>query len=148
MNYVRVGILRRMPEAKMPSFAHGADEDACADICSAEHQYIAPGASVAVDTGLSIALPLNWEAQIRSRSGLSLKRITVANSPGTIDCSYEGPIKVILHNSGDTYFEVKIGDRIAQMAIREVPTVQFGEIFEMPERSTRGKAGFGSTGVA
>ena len=101
-----------------------------------------------VPTGLHIALPKGYEAQIRPRSGLAIKKgITVLNSPGTIDADYRGEVKVIVFNCGKADFEIKYGDRIAQI----VPTklseiVEFTEVEEISE-TDRGTGGFGHTGV-
>ena len=100
-----------------------------------------------VPTGLFIELPQGFEAQIRPRSGLAIKNgVGVLNSPGTIDSGYRGEVKIILINLGDDQFEVKIGDRIAQIGIREVPSVSF-VIKEELSDTKRGEGGFGSTGV-
>ena len=92
------------------------------DLRSVEAITIAPGQTYAVSTGLSIELPPGYEAQIRPRSGLAFKHsITIPNSPGTIDPSYRGEIKAILHNLGTQPFAIQIGDRIAQMVVAELP---------------------------
>jgi len=108
---------------------------------------IDPGATAAVPTGLKIAVPPGFEAQIRPRSGLALKNsILVPNSPGTIDADYRGEIRVILLNSGADVFVIRRGDRIAQMVIKPVPAVVLEEVDEL-EDTERGAGGFGSTGV-
>ena len=100
-----------------------------------------------IKTGLYIELPKSYEAQVRSRSGLALKKgITVLNSPGTIDADYRGEIKVILINLGNEDFQVKRGDRIAQMILCPIAKVEFEEVENLPE-SVRGQGGFGSTGI-
>ena len=100
----------------------------------------------AVDVGFSMALPEGWEAQIRSRSGLSSRGIIVANSPGTIDSDYRGRIKVLLANISETDFVVKHGDRIAQMVVK--PTYDLSwQITNDLGTTFRGSEGFGSTGV-
>jgi dUTP pyrophosphatase len=100
-----------------------------------------------VKTGLFIELPIGYEAQVRPRSGLAAKHgITVLNSPGTIDADYRGEIGVILVNLSNTDFEIKNGDRIAQMVIAKHERVHFTEVDELTE-TTRGAGGFGSTGV-
>ena len=99
-----------------------------------------------IPTGLFIALPLGAEAQIRPRSGLAFKHgITVLNSPGTIDADYRGEIKVLLINLSDTSFEIKDGDRIAQMIIARHENAEWTLVEELPE-TKRGVGGFGSTG--
>ncbi|GAB5387816.1 MAG: dUTP diphosphatase [Alphaproteobacteria bacterium] len=109
---------------------------------------LAPGARGLVPTGLSIALPRGYEAQIRPRSGLAFKHgVTVLNSPGTIDADYRGEIKVLLINHGDRPFVIARGERIAQMVIARHETVSW-HITEELDDTTRGAGGFGSTGRA
>ena len=102
-------------------------------------------------TGIGLALPFGYEAQIRPRSGLALKHgITVLNAPGTVDSDYRGEIGVILINLGEEDFDVQRGDRIAQMVIAKVEMCDFTEVNgpwgELPE-SDRGEGGYGSTGM-
>lgn len=109
---------------------------------------IGPGDRMLIPTGLSIALPEGYEAQIRPRSGLALKHgITVLNSPGTIDADYRGEIGVILANMSKQEFTVERGMRVAQMVIAKHETVQW-EVVEELDESDRGAGGFGSTGTA
>ncbi len=116
------------------------------DIRANENCVLKPMERRAVKTGLFIQLPLGSEAQIRPRSGLALKNgITCLNSPGTIDSDYRGEIGVILANLSNEDFEIKIGDRIAQMVVARHETVQWEEA-EKLEDSERGAGGFGSTG--
>ena len=99
-----------------------------------------------VPTGLHIALPAGYEAQVRPRSGLAAKHgITVLNSPGTIDADYRGEIKVILVNLSDQPFEIVPGERIAQMVISRYEMAEWEEVQTLDETS-RGSGGFGSTG--
>ena len=99
-----------------------------------------------VPTGIAIALPHDYEAQVRPRSGLALKSgVTVLNSPGTIDCDYRGEIGVILINHGDRPFRVHRGDRIAQLVIAPVARAIWAEISTL-EASERAEGSFGSTG--
>lgn len=115
------------------------------DLVAIEDADIFPGIPVCVATGLSIEVPPGFEAQIRPRSGLALKRsLTVANAPGTIDPGYRGEIKVILLNFSDTRTVVNKGDRIAQLVIARYEPIQWEET-ELSE-SSRGAGGFGSTG--
>jgi dUTP pyrophosphatase len=108
---------------------------------------LGPGDRAMIPTGLSIALPPGYEAQIRPRSGLAVKNgITVLNSPGTIDADYRGEIKVILINHGKEAFTIERGMRIAQMVVERYETVGW-EVVETLEKSERGEGGFGSTGV-
>ena len=106
---------------------------------------LAPGARALIPTGLSMAIPFGYEAQIRPRSGLAFKHgVTVANAPGTIDSDYRGEVKVLLINLGPEPFQVRHGDRIAQMVVAPVTLATFieGELDE----THRGAGGFGSTG--
>jgi dUTP pyrophosphatase len=108
---------------------------------------LAPMQRILVPTGLSIALPRGFEAQVRPRSGLALKSgITVLNTPGTIDADYRGEIKVILINLGSEEVSISRGDRIAQMVIAPVSQVEWQPVDALDE-TTRGTGGFGSTGV-
>jgi dUTP pyrophosphatase len=101
---------------------------------------------IAVPTGLFIAVPLGYEAQIRPRSGMSLKHgIAVSNSPGTIDSDYRGEIKIILTNVSKDEFVIKDGDRIAQMVIAQHERADWTEVIELSS-TERGAGGFGSTG--
>jgi len=100
-----------------------------------------------IPTGLSIELPVGYEAQIRPRSGLSYKRgLTCVNTPGTIDSDYRGEIKVIMVNLSREIQEIKHGERIAQMVIAKYETVQWNEALELSS-TERGAGGFGSTGT-
>ena len=105
---------------------------------------LAPGKPVLIPTGLSVELPHGYEAQVRSRSGLSLKGVCVANSPGTVDADYRGEVKVILVSLCDNYI-VQNGDRIAQMVIAAAPQATI-EIVDELSATERGSGGFGSTG--
>ena len=107
---------------------------------------IKPGKTAMVPTGISVAIPKNYEIQIRPRSGLAIKKgISVLNTPGTIDSDYRGEIKIILINLGRKSFVVKSGDRIAQMILSPVAKGKFREVKNLP-KTVRGKKGFGSTG--
>tara|TARA_B100000686_G_C16647135_1_gene893438 strand:+ start:62 stop:499 length:438 start_codon:yes stop_codon:yes gene_type:complete len=107
---------------------------------------IKPGEISMIPTGIAIAIPKNYEIQIRPRSGLAAnKGVSVLNTPGTIDSDYRGEIKIILINLSKKKFIVKSGDRIAQMVLCPVATGKFKEVKNLP-KSVRGKRGFGSTG--
>ena len=107
---------------------------------------IAPGKSAVIPTGLSVSIPKDFEIQIRPRSGLAAKnRISVLNTPGTIDADYRGEIKVILYNHGNNNFLINNKDRIAQMILTPVIKMNLEETDNLPE-TVRGKDGFGSTG--
>lgn len=107
---------------------------------------LAPGARAMVETGLAIALPAGYEAQVRPRSGLAAKHgVTVLNAPGTIDADYRGEIKVILINHGDEAYRVERGARIAQMVVQPVVRAVMAEVDSLDE-TRRGTGGFGSSG--
>jgi len=108
---------------------------------------ILPGKSEIIPTGLAVAIPKNFEIQIRPRSGLAAKsQISVLNTPGTIDADYRGELKVILINLSDKVFVVEKGLRIAQMVLCPVVKVTLKEVTEL-ENTERGSGGFGSTGI-
>ncbi len=132
-----------VPRAQSPA---AAGLDIRAAIAPGEVVIISPQSRAIIPTGFAISLPIGFEAQIRPRSGLAAKYgITTLNSPGTIDADYRGEIKIILINHGEKDFEIRRGDRIAQMVIAPVSRVLF-EIKEELEETRRGVAGFGSTG--
>lgn len=131
----------------LPTYA--TEQSAGMDLTAALEEAIelAPGDRLLIPTGLSIALPKGYEAQVRPRSGLALKHgITVLNTPGTIDADYRGEIGVILINMGKEDFTIERGMRIAQLVIAKHETVQW-EVAESLEESERGAGGFGSTGT-
>ncbi len=131
----------------LPTYA--TSQSAGMDLSAALEEAIelGPGERALVPTGLSIALPASYEAQIRPRSGLALKHgVTVLNTPGTIDADYRGEIKVILINLGQDPFTIERGMRIAQMVIAKHETVSW-KVVEDLEGSDRGAGGFGSTGA-
>ena len=108
---------------------------------------LAPGDWAMAPTGLSLAVPVGFEAQVRPRSGLAAKAgVTCLNSPGTIDADYRGEVKVILINHGKADFVVRRGDRIAQMVIAPVATAVWRPVDSLDE-TLRGQGGFGSTGA-
>ena len=147
---IRVAI-KRLPEGEgLPLPAYMSDLAAGADLCAAvaDDLTLQPGARALVPTGIAIAVPPGYEAQIRPRSGLAFKQgVTVLNTPGTIDADYRGPLQIILANLGDVPVTIKRGDRIAQMVIAPVSRAEFETVDELPE-TQRGSGGFGSTGVA
>jgi dUTP pyrophosphatase len=143
--------LQRLPHAEgLPLPAYQTNDAAGLDLMAAvaenEPLTLASGQYALVPTGLAIALPPGYEAQVRPRSGLAAKHgVTVLNSPGTIDADYRGEIKVILINHGPTAFVIKRGERIAQMVI--APMVQAALVPVATLSPTdRGAGGFGSTG--
>lgn len=132
------------PDAVLPAYAHPSD--AGMDIRSVADMTVPARGRALVPTGLVVLLPPLYEAQVRPRSGLALKHgITVLNTPGTIDSGYRGEIGVILFNSSDVDFQVKKGDRVAQVVISPVTQPVIEEAQEIDE-TDRGAGGFGSTG--
>ena len=131
----------------LPAYAtqHAAGLDLMAAISGP--MIIAPGQRAMVPTGIAIALPIGFEAQVRPRSGLAAKSgVTVLNSPGTIDADYRGEIKVILINFGEIDFCVEPKSRIAQLIVAPVMQIRWDEVDSLPE-TARGDGGFGSTGL-
>jgi dUTP pyrophosphatase len=140
---------KRHPDARMPTLATlgsaGADLHAVMPE-GFDVQIVMPGALVIVSTGLAVAIPQGWEIQIRPRSGIAAKHgVTVLNTPGTIDADFRGVMGVILINHGKSPFEIKTGDRIAQMVLAEVPAWK-GVFVDSLDETERGEGGFGSTG--
>jgi dUTP pyrophosphatase len=128
----------------LPSYA--SDGAAGLDVVAAEASTLAPGARHAVATGFAIAIPEGYEVQVRPRSGLALKHgITCLNTPGTIDSDYRGEVKVILANLGAEPFEIRRGERIAQLVPAAVQRAAFREVDDL-DSTERGSGGFGSTG--
>jgi len=127
-----------------PRKAHA--DDAAYDLCARENVTLPSGKPTLVPTGVFLELPAGFEAQIRPRSGLAVKQgLTLLNTPGTIDAGYRGEIQCIMFNTAETPFEVRRGDRIAQMVIARLPDVTLEEAAELNE-TERASGGFGSTG--
>ena len=139
--------ITRLPHGEgLPLPSYASDGAAGLDVVAAEDLMLAPGARHAVATGFAIAIPPGYEVQVRPRSGLALKHgITCLNTPGTVDCDYRGEVKVILANLGTEPFEVKRGERIAQLVPAPVLRAEFAEVASLDE-THRGAGGFGSTG--
>jgi dUTP pyrophosphatase len=130
----------------LPAPAYATDGAAGLDVVAAEDLTLAPGQRHAVATGFAIAIPAGYEVQVRPRSGLALKHgVTCLNTPGTIDHDYRGEVKVILANLGSDPFEVRRGERIAQLVPAPVLKANFVEVDVLGE-TARGAGGFGSTG--
>lgn len=108
--------------------------------------HIAPGNLAIIPTGIIAEVPDTYELQIRSRSGLALRGVCVANSPGTIDSDFRGEIKILLQNLGQDNFSVYPGDRIAQMVLNRVARIEWLDSEELTQ-TERGEKGFGSTGL-
>lgn len=143
--------LQRLPHAAgLPLPAYQTTGAAGADLCAAVADDAAivlePGARALVPTGLVLALPVGFEAQVRPRSGLASRDgVTVLNAPGTVDSDYRGEVKVLLVNHGAEPFEVTRGMRIAQLVIAPVVQAAFVEVDQLDD-TQRGSGGFGSTG--
>jgi dUTP pyrophosphatase len=126
--------------------AHAAGLDLLAAVPDDAPVMLAPGKHALIPTGLTIALPQGYEAQVRPRSGLAAKHgVTVLNSPGTVDADYRGEVCVLLINHGDQPFPIRRGERIAQMVIAEVAQVELVPVTSL-SATDRGSGGFGSTG--
>jgi dUTP pyrophosphatase len=126
--------------------AHAAGLDLLAAVPDDAPFILAPGRHALIPTGLTIALPCGYEAQIRPRSGLAAKHgVTVLNAPGTVDADYRGEVCVLLINHGDAPFTIRRGERIAQMVIAQVTRAELVAVTTLPQ-TDRGSGGFGSTG--
>jgi dUTP pyrophosphatase len=143
--------IRQLPHGKglaLPAYqsAHAAGLDLLAAVPEDAPMILAPGKHALVPTGLTIALPAGYEAQVRPRSGLAAKHgVTVLNAPGTIDADYRGEIGVLLINHGDAPFPIRRGERIAQLVIASVARAELVLAVSL-SATDRGSGGFGSTG--
>jgi dUTP pyrophosphatase len=143
--------VRQLPHGQglpLPSYqsAHAAGLDLLAAVAEDSPMILAPGERALVPTGISVALPAGYEAQVRPRSGLASKHgVTVLNAPGTVDADYRGEIGVLLINHGDAPFAIRRGERIAQMVIASVLRAELVAITALSS-TERGSGGFGSTG--
>lgn len=145
---VRIVRLAHAQDLDLPSYqsALAAGLDLIAAVPAGEPVTIAPGARALVPTGIAIALPEGFEAQVRPRSGLAVKHgLTVLNSPGTIDADYRGEIQVLLVNLGGESVAISRGMRIAQMVLATVARATLVEVASL-DQTSRGSGGFGSTG--
>lgn len=148
MTEQRVDVLvRRLREdARLP--VRMTDGASGFDLAACERAVIEPGRVTVVPTGLALAIPAGFEAQVRPRSGLAARNgLGVLNAPGTIDADYRGEVRVILFNVGEEPVALEAGDRIAQIVIQAVPQVRYVLAEELPA-SQRGEGGFGHTGVS
>lgn len=146
---IDVQTLPHFGDLVLPSYESdgAAGMDLRAALGDGESLTLAPGAQAMVPTGLAMALPIGYEAQVRPRSGLAAKHsVTVLNSPGTIDSDYRGEVKVILINHGSSPFKIERGERIAQMVIAPVTQGIWTKVDALSQ-TDRGAGGFGSTGV-
>jgi len=131
---------------KLPSYKTSGSSGMDLLACVRKKIIIKPGTTGIIPTGIAVAIPKNYEIQIRPRSGLALKNtISVLKTPGTIDSDYRGEIKIILINLSKKTFIVKSGDRVAQMILCPIAKGKFNEVKKLP-KTVRGKGGFGSTG--
>lgn len=143
--------LQRLPHAEglaLPAYqtAHAAGLDLLAAVPEDQPMTLAAGRHALVPTGLMIALPPGYEAQVRPRSGLALKHgVTVLNAPGTVDADYRGEVAVLLINHGAEPFTIRRGERIAQMVVAPVTTANLVAVATL-SATERGGGGFGSTG--
>ncbi len=142
---MKIPVVRRDSINQLPTFAHPGD--AGADLVAAETLTIKPGHRALVSTGLSMAIPEGHGGFVLARSGLAVRTgVTVLNAPGLIDAGYRGEVKVALINHGEEPFEVRVGDRIAQLVVMAVEVPEFTQVDTL-ETTQRGSAGFGSTGL-
>lgn len=143
--------VQRMPHAEgldLPAYqtAHAAGLDLLAAVAADKPVTLAPGQRALIPTGLMIAVPQGFEAQVRPRSGLAFKHgVTVLNAPGTIDADYRGEVGVLLINHGDAPFTIQRGERVAQMVVAPVTQANLVGV-ESLSSTARGSSGFGSTG--
>ncbi|RJQ45926.1 MAG: dUTP diphosphatase [Gaiellales bacterium] len=142
---MRIPIKILDPRAQVPAHAYD-DGDAGVDLASIEDLTLVKGGRALVSTGIAVAIPKGYGGFVQPRSGLAASfGITLTNSPGLIDSNYRGEIRVIIQNTGDADFDIRVGDRIAQLVIMPVERAEFEVVDELPE-SGRGEGGFGSSG--
>lgn len=164
MEEIEVFVEKCREGVELPTYANQGD--AGMDVCAAEDITINPGQTVIVPTGIKVAIPMGYEIQVRPRSGISFKNpLRVPNSPGTIDAGYRDEIGIIMTNvSEEKYadagvfrigdkgnnkgiYEIKKGDKIAQLVLQRVPVIKFTEVKSVKEIGTDRRGGFGSTGI-
>ena len=141
-------LVRRLPGNDLPLPARSTAQSSGFDLraCVEATVTLGPGERAQIPTGIALALPPGWEAQVRPRSGLARDQgLTMLNSPGTIDADYRGEVKLLAINLGAEPVRIGRGDRIAQMIIAPVPVVTLREVESLPE-TERGAGGFGHTG--
>jgi dUTP pyrophosphatase len=144
LDYMEIKI-QKVEDVKTPCYANPGD--AGLDLYSAEELILKPGERKVVSTGVKMALPQGYEAQVRPKSGLAAKHgISVVNTPGTVDAGYRGVVGVILINHGQEDFSVEKNTKIAQMVINKVEYADIQEV-ESLDDTERGEGGFGSTGL-
>ena len=164
MEEIEVFVEKCREEVELPRYANFGD--AGMDICAAEDVVINPGETVVIPTGIKVAIPLGYEIQVRPRSGISLKNpLRIPNTPGTIDAGYRDEVGIIMSNTSEQQYinegpfrigekgnnkgvyEIKKGDKIAQLVLQRVPVIKFVEVESVKEIGQDRKGGFGSTGV-
>jgi dUTP pyrophosphatase len=141
--------VKKYDETKIDYFnlQYATEESAGMDICSIEETSLEPGEYKAISTNIAVELPEGYEIQVRPRSGLAIKNgISVINSPGTVDSDYRGEIKVLLINHSKEVFNIKPGDRIAQLVVCKYEKAKLIQVQELSD-TKRGEDGFGSTGT-
>ena len=142
---LKIKIKKIKENAILPTYAHKGD--AGVDLYSIEDYVLKPGERVLVSTGIRMAIPLGYEGQIRSKSGLALNHgMSLCNGVGTIDAGYHGEINVVTINHGEREFRIERGKKIAQMIFNKVEEAEFEEVEEL-DNTKRGEEGFGSTGL-
>jgi dUTP pyrophosphatase len=147
MQNLIIPVTKLRPDARLPETSHGPAEDAGLDLFAVEDVLLAAGAWESVPTGLAIEIPAGFEGQVRPRSGLARKfGVTLLNSPGTIDPGYRGEVQVLMINHGKQEYQVRKGDRIAQLILGAYAAVEWS-VKEQLGPSRRAAGGFGSTGT-
>lgn len=142
---IEVLIQKLCEDAVIPKYAH--EGDAGVDLYSRIDYELKPGERFLIPTGLKMAIPKGYEGQVRPKSGLALKSgITVLNTPGTVDAPYRGEIGVIVINHNNNSYNIKKGEKIAQMIFNEIKYANF-RVVESLDETSRGEGGFGSTGL-
>ena len=144
MDKVKLKIERTSEDAQLPKYQYNGDSGA--DICSAVDYVLKPFEIKDIPTGIKMEVPIGYEVQVRSRSGLALNSgVVVLNSPGTVDSGYRGEIRVILMNLSQKPYKIKIRQRIAQLVLVPVSFADFEDVSKL-SATIRGANGFGSTG--
>jgi len=147
MQKLIVPVTRLRLDARLPESPHGPAEDAGLDLFAVEDVVLPAGGWESVSTGLAIEIPPGFEGQVRPRSGLARKfGVTLLNSPGTIDPGYRGEVQVLMINHGQQEYQVRKGDRIAQLILGTYAAVEWS-VQEELSQSRRSAGGFGSTGT-
>ncbi len=143
MHQIEVSIKKLSKDALVPLRA--TEGSAFYDVYAVEDTTLKSNLVTSVSTGLAFEIPFGYELEVRPRSGLSLHKIILANSPGTLDSDYRGELKILLLNLGNKDYLIRKGDRIAQIGVRTIPAIDFQEVEEL-SKTSRGSKGFGSTG--